>query len=255
VLGREVGPDAAAAIARIRVDTGALQQGGVKLGLGSSAAATVAAIGAALHVTGGFDPARVAALAAMAHAEAQARRGAAGSGADVAACARGGAIAFTQRMVRALPVPAGLQLDFAWTHSAADTAALVAAVTAVQDQPACAAAFTAIAAAAAVLTGALAADDARNAVRAIAAAATAVQTLADATGVALVPPVVAALQARLPAGAIAKTTGAGGGDIVVVASTAAVDRKLVAAAIVEAGLSPLALALDPTGVDITRAGA
>ena len=41
VLAREVGADAAAALGRVTVDTEALRQDGVKLGLGSSAAARV----------------------------------------------------------------------------------------------------------------------------------------------------------------------------------------------------------------------
>ena len=253
VLAREVGAAAAAAMARVHVDTEALRQDGVKLGLGSSAAATVAAVGAALHACGAFDRARVEAIAMCAHAEAQARRGAAGSGADVAASSRGGAIGFTRRAVRALALPHDLALRFAWTRSAADTATLVAAVTARRGAPDVERALAAIAEASARFA---AAADTTAALATLAEAARATAALADATGVPLVPPAVAALQAALaPLGAVAKTTGAGGGDIVLVASGPGADRDAVDRAIVTAGLAPLRLAVDPVGVDIAPGAA
>jgi phosphomevalonate kinase len=129
-LGREVGAEAAAALARVTVDSEALRQDGHKLGLGSSAAATVAAVAAALHAVGAFDRAHVGRLAAAAHAAAQGRRGAAGSGAAIAASTWGGAIVFTRGAVAPIALPAGLALDAAWTGAPADTATLVAAVTA-----------------------------------------------------------------------------------------------------------------------------
>ncbi|MBK9032447.1 MAG: hypothetical protein IPL61_14250 [Myxococcales bacterium] len=253
VLAAEVGADAAAALARVTVDTEALRQDGVKLGLGSSAAATVAAIGAALHAVARFDRAEVGRLAAAAHARAQGRRGAPGSGADVATSTHGGALAFTRGAVTPLALPADLALDFAWTGAAADTATLVAAVTATRGRPAVEDALAAIARAAADLA---AATTAAAALTGFAAAAAATAALAAATDVALVPPAVTALQARLaPLGAVAKTTGAGGGDVVAIVRPAALDRNQVTAAIVEAGLWPLALTVDPTGVDITRTAA
>ena len=51
-------------------------------------------------------------------------------------------------------------------------------------------------------------------------------------------------------GAVAKTTGAGGGDIVLVAAPATIDRATIDAAIRAVGLQPLDLAIDPLGVDI-----
>lgn len=248
VLAREVGAEAAAAIGRIHVDTGALRTGAVKLGLGSSAAATVAAVGAALHAAGAFDRARVERIARTAHAEAQARKGAAGSGADVAASARGGAIGFTRERTRALALPPDLRLDFAWTGAAADTATLVAAVTAARANPGVTAALDAIARASAAFAEASTADDALHA---LTQAGLATAALAAFTAVPLVPPAVAALQrAAAGLGAAVKTTGAGGGDIVVIGSRADADPALVAAAVAAAGLHPLALAVDPAGVDI-----
>ncbi|MBL8620673.1 MAG: hypothetical protein JNK64_05190 [Myxococcales bacterium] len=252
-LDRDVGAAAAAALRAVTVDSEALRQDGHKLGLGSSAAATVAAVAAALHAVGGFERARVGRLAAAAHAAAQGRRGAAGSGADIAASTWGGAIAFTRGAVAPIVLPPGLALDVAWTGAPADTATLVAAVTAARPRPGVEAALAAIADASAALA---AATSAPAALAAFAAAADATARLASATGVALVPDAVRALQARLaPLGAVAKTTGAGGGDLVVIARPDALDRNLATAALVEAGLCPLSLALDPTGVDIVASRA
>ena len=253
VLASEVGADAADALAHTTVDTDALRQDRVKLGLGSSAAATVAAIGAALGAVDRFDRAQVAALAATAHARAQGKRGAAGSGADIAVSSHGGALAFTRGQVAPLTLPETIALDFAWTGAAADTATLVAAITAARTRTGVDAALIAIAAAAAAIATA---TDADAALAGFAAAAAATTRLADAAAVPLVPPAVTALHARLAAlGAVAKTTGAGGGDIVVIARPATLDRNLVAAAAVEVGLWPLTLALDPTGVDFHRGAA
>jgi phosphomevalonate kinase len=71
------------------VDVSSMQRGGRKIGLGSSAAASVAAAGAILQAkTGAIDVDRVVDVAARAHRDVQPR----GSGADVAACAHGGVV-------------------------------------------------------------------------------------------------------------------------------------------------------------------
>jgi len=177
VLASEVGADAADALAHTTVDTDALRQDRVKLGLGSSAAATVAAIGAALGAVDRFDRAHVAALAATAHARAQGKRGAAGSGADIAVSSHGGALAFTRGQVAPLTLPETIALDFAWTGAAADTATLVAAITAARTRTGVDAALIAIAAAAAAIATA---TDADAALAGFAAAAAATTRLADA---------------------------------------------------------------------------
>ncbi len=110
------GPGAAEtrAASRIVVDSSALQQQGIKLGVGSSAATTVAAVTAAL---GSADPAHVHPIAHRAHAAAQAPRGSRGSGADIAASVHGGLIEVvrppgaddaTPLLVRRLTLPVGL---------------------------------------------------------------------------------------------------------------------------------------------------
>src|SRR5205823_12250449 len=71
------------------VDVSSMQQNGHKIGLGSSAAASVAAAAAILHAkTGTIDVDRVVDVASRAHRDVQPR----GSGADVAACAHGGVV-------------------------------------------------------------------------------------------------------------------------------------------------------------------
>lgn len=247
------GSAAAAALAAVTVDSDALRHDGVKLGLGSSAAATVAAVAAALAAVDRFDRAEVGRVAADAHAAAQARRGAAGSGADVAAATWGGAIAFARGAATPLAVPDDLALDVAWTGAPADTATLVAAVDAARGRAGVAAALTAIADAGAALARAA---DAPTALAALARAAEATAALAAATGVPIVPPAVRDLAAALaPRGAVVKTTGAGGGDLVLIARPRALDRAIVDEAARRCGLAPLPLAVDPAGVDISAGAA
>lgn len=93
-------PGARAAL-EIAVDSSAFYADSQKLGLGSSAAVTVAATALALVAQHrAFDRAEVLAIALAAHANAQGAKGARGSGADIAAAVYGGVIAFTTRAVR-----------------------------------------------------------------------------------------------------------------------------------------------------------
>jgi phosphomevalonate kinase len=247
-----LGDDAAATFDAIEVDTRALADGNRKLGLGSSAAATVAAVRLAAGTLPDVDLPLIIRLALDAHARAQAGKGAAGSGADVVAVAHGGVIGFRSGAVRRLTIPAGLRIHFAWTGAPADTATLVAAVNAARREAATAvdAALRAITDAADALADAFDATDASAAIAAFTAGARAMDALAAATGVALVPPSVAELAARLaPIGAACKTTGAGGGDVLAIAAPASITVSALDTAIVETGLWPLHLSVDPTGVD------
>lgn len=243
--------DAAAAIATIAVDSSALRDdGGIKLGLGSSAAATVAAIGAALAATGRpVDPRLVHRLAHAAHAAAQAARGAAGSGADVAAAAHGGVIAFRAGAATPLRLPAVTWLPV-WTGVPADTVTLVAAVNRARaaHPAAVGAALTRTSAAAEALA---AARDAAEVIAAIDQGCAAIAALAQATGVALEPPVVETVRSvvRQVGGAV-KTTGAGGGDVAIAVVPAATDVTLLASALIQRGCQPLDLPIDQRGVYI-----
>jgi len=241
-------PDVAGALEDIAVDTRELRDaGGIKLGLGSSAAATVAAVGAAYHATGrGIDRPRIHALAAAAHAEAQAGRG---SGADIAAAVHGGVIAFAAGVARTIALPEVTWLPV-WLGRPADTVALVAAIDAARAARGaivadairgCAAAGAALAAAA----------TAAQVIAAIGAGADAIDALAAATGVDLAPAELHAARALARrAGGELKTCGAGGGDVAIAALPAGADRSDLVRALRDAGLTPLDLPFDPRGVDI-----
>ncbi|HWN69456.1 MAG TPA: hypothetical protein VNM90_17565, partial [Haliangium sp.] len=109
---------AARAATMLAVDSSALRDvGGIKLGLGSSAAATVAACACALAhgQAGDVRPAaaEVHRLAHVAHGAAQSAQGARGSGADIAASVYGGILGVRLRPERvsrpmAVPIPGAM---------------------------------------------------------------------------------------------------------------------------------------------------
>ena len=175
VVATHAGADspAARAAAMLAVDSSALRDvGGIKLGLGSSAATTVAACACALAHGPGGDvkpaPDEVHRLAHLAHGLAQSAQGARGSGADIAASVYGGILGVRLRPERvsrpmAVPIPgsmpdpmhqpmpgtmpgpmivrplvpdlerSGVHLVFVWTGAPASTPALVARVHAWRD--------------------------------------------------------------------------------------------------------------------------
>jgi phosphomevalonate kinase len=230
-----------------------------KLGLGSSAAVTVAATALAL---GTADRHQVLEIAQAAHARAQGPRGARGSGADVAASVYGGVLVFTrpdadgpcQVEPRRWPIDVTL-LPF-FTGASADTAQLVAKVNAARalQRAAVESALIAIADASRAACSALSAPNDLAPVAligALALAAAATDRLAAATGLALVPECVTVARAQLARlGGTAKTTGAGGGDVGVAVLPASVDPMLAARLLAEAGCRPLRMTLDDRGVEV-----
>lgn len=211
--------DEAALATHVHVDSSELEARGVKLGLGSSAAATVAAIARATAARSGDAGWRdeVHLLAHRAHAKAQEPRGARGSGADIAASVHGGYLQvqrvgddLTPLTFRRLPPLSGV-LVLVWSGHPADTPTLVAAVRALRarDPVAHAAALDEIAASAADLAAG------RDAVAAVARGARALAQLGARAGVPLVPPTFRAVAELAAArGGAAKPTGAGGGDLI-----------------------------------------
>ncbi|HKA88522.1 MAG TPA: hypothetical protein VKE22_12720 [Haliangiales bacterium] len=220
-IGRRLGPDspAARAAARVVVDTDALAEGGTKLGLGSSAAATVAATALALGTIEGAH-----AIAHAAHAAAQEPRGARGSGADVAAAVHGGTIAARKSgdgplAVERLPDPRVGWL-LLWTGEPADTPALVAKTRALRDRLPAAYddAIAGLGAAAEALAVALASELPDATLAAVAQGAEALAELAARSGAPLLPPRWPEWADRVARfGGVAKPTGAGGGDLILVA--------------------------------------
>jgi phosphomevalonate kinase len=250
---------AAAAAREIVVDSTAFYDGARKLGLGSSAAVTVAA--AHLATGGACDRAELFAITAAAHARAQGVRG---SGADLAAAIWGGVLAFApgppprhHPTIQPLAWPAGVRLLAFFTGHSADTAALVQQVSAARAGAPVAinAALTAIAGSAEDLRDALATADPSAALAALDSGSEAMDELAAATRLPLVPPCVnAARSAMRRLGGTARTTGAGGGDIGVAVLPTIADVTTATRALIEVGCQPLALSVEPYGVD-TRAGA
>ena len=242
-------------------DSTALFEGTQKLGLGSSAAVTVAGVALALaadhEVVPVIDRELVMQIAYDVHAKVQAARGASGSGADIAAAVHGGVIEFRQRHVERLHWPAGLTLIPFFTGSPADTPALVAQVAAARaaNPVAVNAALTSIADIAHAACRACAARAPEVAatalLSALALAARATDQLAIATRLPLVPPAVAAVRkVASELGGTAKTTGAGGGDVAIAVIPATEDAAIVRRSIIESGCQPLTLGLDHTGVDL-----
>ena len=256
------GSAAARAARTIVVDSGPLHAGAHKLGLGSSAAATVAAVACAMAHDDpelAADRALVHRLARDAHADAQGARGARGSGADIAASTFGGVIRFAAGptpSVTPVRLPPGLLLIPFWTGHSADTAQLVVAVAEARTRhpQAVGQALEGIAVSAAAFATSSDTGDIPAAIAALDAGGRALAALGAAAGLDLETAAVrAARRLSAPLGGTAKTCGAGGGDVAIAALPAGCDVTSFRAALVEAGCHPLDLAVDPRGVDIAGA--
>ena len=251
------GADAAARALSIVVDSSSFYDGDHKLGLGSSAAVTVAAAALALGaVTGAATRSEVMSIAYAAHAAAQAQ---VGSGADIASAVHGGTIVFSRSpdvSVTKRTWPHSVRIIPFFTGASASTTALVGRVSAARtaNPVAVNAALAAIADASRAACKAIAApaDLAQTAlIAAVSLAGAAIDRLALATGVDLVPPCVSAARAQMVRfGGAAKTTGAGGGDIGIAVIPATADVTEVRQALIQAGCQVLQLSVDETGVDL-----
>jgi len=268
-VARRRGPDAPAVrTARtLSVDSTAFYDRDAKLGLGSSAAVTVAATALAIAgADGSFDRDEVLAIAMAAHAAAQAGRHAGrsgpgtsasvhGSGADVAAAVHGGAIVYARsRPIARVAWPASVRLIPFFTGHPADTATLVDRVDAarVARRAAVDAALSTIAEVSVQLCELLAAvaPAADAVVEAFERARTAVDELAHVSGVELVPAcVTAAARALGDLAGTAKTTGAGGGDVGIAVIPSTADVTIATGRLIQAGCQPLRLLVDDSGVD------
>jgi phosphomevalonate kinase len=205
-----------------RVDVSALYDGDRKLGLGSSAAALVAALGVR-GARRGEDLAAPDVRARMveeARAVHRACQGG-GSGVDIAAAVHGGTLCFEQTRVRPVPLPTGLVLVAFWSGVPARTSELVAEVNAARgkDGAGWARAMDRLGAASSTC-GRAVGEDVAAFLRALSGFASALEGFADATGVAVFP------RPWRELGALAREhesvfipSGAGGGDFGVLYGT------------------------------------
>ena len=117
----------------VLVNTDDFQQGQQKIGLGSSSATAVAAVGALFESAGISVEKNRTRVFAIAHAAHQAAQGGVGSGADVAAAVHGGLIRVERQptgapLVEPLTPPAGLHLVVFWTGQAVSTTNMIEGV-------------------------------------------------------------------------------------------------------------------------------
>jgi len=186
-----------------------------------------------------------------------------GSGADIAAAVHGGVMSYSRPpgshgIVAKLSAPSVTMIPF-HTGEVADTRLLVSQVAnaRLHNRAAVDAALTAIADAS---RAAIAACGTRQTaladqalIAALVLAARGMDALAAATGLPLVPPCVTQIRAALARfGGVAKTTGAGGGDVGIALIPRAEDATAATRSIIEAGCKPLVLAVDQTGVDLRQ---
>jgi phosphomevalonate kinase len=238
---------------QIDIDTSPLRHGDRKLGLGSSAAAAVAAAGAVVAFHDGDlerERRRILGWALAGHRAIAPQ----GSGADVAASALGGIVCFKSDAVedaQSIVWPADLSLEVVWTGAPARTSDLVAKVRVLADVDRTRYELVAspLRAAASELIAAIAAGDARAAASAADAHGRAVGRLGEAAGASIMTPSLeraASLARQFDGGA--KPSGAGGGDVAI-ALFADPDR---AAAFRDAcpahDLTPLSLSIGAEGV-------
>jgi phosphomevalonate kinase len=203
-----------------RVDTSAFQHDGVKLGLGSSAAAAVASVAAAFEFAGLPIAEERALLLAVADAAHRAAQGGVGSGGDIAASVCGGFLRFLRKPdgsveTAPLELPGGLHLVPFWTRAAARTTDFISGVRRfAQEKPAeHARRIGALEDAAAAFAAAFA-QDAQRTVDAAGVYGEALAALgADAALPIVVPAVAAAAALASNLGGAAKPSGAGGGDM------------------------------------------
>lgn len=238
----------------VGVDSSALYEGKQKLGLGSSAAVTVAAVGAAFRHVGKSlaDSRRIFELADEAHAAAQGTRG---SGVDVATSVYGNVIRFQRKDGRAqvtpVDLPEGVRLTFIFDGSSASTPQLIEKVKALAEaQPARhQAAIGRLISQSHAFVAALESGDATALLRSVDAYHEAMQHLGDAAGCEIVTRAHALLAglARRHGGA-AKPSGAGGGDLGVAFTLGDDATDKLREDLRSAGLSPLDIGAPAPGL-------
>ncbi|QOC23348.1 hypothetical protein IC757_04165 [Wenzhouxiangella sp. AB-CW3] len=246
---------------KLRIDTGGLFHGGIKLGLGSSAASVVALDAAitahASRRRGRESPEQVLERLLPVYRSSQ---GGHGSGIDLATSLYGGAIAYRlagpRPVVQPVALPEGLHLMFIWTGQAASTPDLVAAwFRFLRRHPDDARELVnAMRRVCHEGLEAQQAGDAGELVRQIGEYGRVLGTMGDCAGI----PVVTAAHRRamdlaLEHGAVCKPCGAGGGDLAVAAATSPQALASLADALRGTGLDAFSLAAGKDGSRVTEA--
>ena len=237
--------------AQVIVDSSTFLIGERKLGLGRSAAVIAAATAAFRRLAGEpLDPTALRRAALAANARFQAGRG---SGGDIAAVVHGGVVEVRRGAddlaVATRHLPAGLHLVAGWTGDSAHTTPLLAQFeAAVATRPA---ALSDLCDTAEAGADALARDHADDFCRAIDRAARALARLGDDLDLPIYTPALQRLVAVAErVGAVAKPSGAGGGDCGIALATSAAQAAAVRIAWQEAGIVPLPIAIAPEGVTV-----
>lgn len=252
-------PELAGCALDIRISSASSYVGGSKIGFGSSAAVTVALVAALMAAASGSstsDRAQILKVALDAHRRLQ--RGV-GSGADVAASVFGSLILFRGRPgqspeISALPVPADLRLLAAWTGESASSVNLIGDYLALGNGNTAARREFVCASTDAVERFAASAQRGELSFEAIDSGARALAALAVHMPSPVLTPKLSELIARARAnGAVAKASGAGGGDCGIAFARDATAVAAIGAAWRAAGLVPLDIAISPQGVSIELA--
>jgi phosphomevalonate kinase len=241
--------------ADVTVDSRAFLDDGKKLGVGRSAATVTAAVAAFLAGAGAPDPAVVFEAAVAAHALLQDGHG---SGADIAASAHGGVIEFRRSAgrlsVAARRMPPGLHLVVGWTGVSVPTDPLLKrfASTAAAREPSSLGPLRAVAERAAAAAAEAQAPSFLDAVR---ETADLLARLGEESGIPIVTaPVTRLIEAARRAGAVAKSSGAGGGDCGVAFATSPEQADAVRSAWREVGIRPLSLGITAAGASVAPGG-
>ena len=246
---------------RARIDTAELFAGSVKLGLGSSAAVTVA-LDAAItaHASGRRAQESPGVVLERLLPVYRGTQGGHGSGIDLASSLFGGLIGYrlagSRPVVQRLEMPSGLGLLFVWTGTAASTPDLVAAwrrwsrdhvekagQIAADMRRACHEGLEA------VETG-----NAHELARVLGAYGRILGTMGDCAGIDVVTGAHRrAMELAEQCGAYCKPCGAGGGDLGVAVATDVSCFPELTEQLAAAGLEPIPLTMDPHGIELTTA--
>lgn len=225
---------------------------GRKLGLGGSAAASVAAVFAAAH---GTDATRdqLWALSDRVHRQVQGGRG---SGADVASALHGGVVRYLRqpRQAKALSLHPQVRLVLAWTGDSVRTSPRLAVFDAfVRDEAEKARRFVEASASAVEILGrGLEAGEAQAIRQGMQQARTALLQLQSHLGVELETPALArAAEVARRVGAAGKLSGAGGGDCAVIVALGDEQASRVADELVSESLTPVRVSISG-GVDVVE---